>query len=265
MSLVDSTTGEIVGRSLDELEAVIATGLNTFVQVGTALAEVRDSKLYAASFPSFETYCQERWGLSRSRAYQMMDAAELSTIVDTELDSESQARALAPLKDDPDAANEALNTAIAEAEAEGAKLTAKRIKDAVERQLNPSTSDDGGVSVSESSEPATPADSSPAPSSDHLEEPAGDSLTGEDAGTANDPSSPQNDPEDELLATLARLKKSISQSHSLFSWKPEDIHDLNDPDCARGIRDLMAVISPWWETYKASEPKGLRVINGGVE
>lgn len=118
MALVDSTTGEIVGRSLDECEQVIAKGLATFVEVGDALAEVRDLRLYQASHDTFEAYCDERWGLSRKRAYDLIGASEvvgaLSPIGDTPMPTnESQARALRPLKDEPEQMAEAMKKASA--------------------------------------------------------------------------------------------------------------------------------------------------------
>lgn len=94
---------------LAELETVIERGLQTFIEVGSALMEIRNSRLYRQSHTTFEEYCQERWDLRRSRTYQLMDAAEVvenlksSTIV--ELSSgptplplnEAQARPLARL------------------------------------------------------------------------------------------------------------------------------------------------------------------------
>ncbi|HEX6940614.1 MAG TPA: hypothetical protein VF158_14450 [Longimicrobiales bacterium] len=61
---------------LAALEARIASGLTTFVEVGSALAEVRDARLYRERFGTFERYLAERWGLSRRRGYQLIEAAE---------------------------------------------------------------------------------------------------------------------------------------------------------------------------------------------
>jgi N6-adenosine-specific RNA methylase IME4 len=61
---------------LYKLEETIEHGLNTFVDVGNALLEIRDSKLYRQDFTTFEDYCKERWGIERRRAYQLMDAAK---------------------------------------------------------------------------------------------------------------------------------------------------------------------------------------------
>lgn len=45
----------------DRLEAIAQHGLGTYVQVGNALAEIRDRHLYRDTHPSFETYIRERW------------------------------------------------------------------------------------------------------------------------------------------------------------------------------------------------------------
>lgn len=133
MTLVNADTGEIVGRTLQECEAVIERGLNTFVEVGEALAEVRDARLYSGDFATFEDYCGQRWNLTRKRAYDLMGAAEvvaaLSPMGDTPAPtSERQARALRPLRDEPEQMAEAMQQAAATT---GGKPTAKAIAEAV--------------------------------------------------------------------------------------------------------------------------------------
>jgi hypothetical protein len=49
---------------LETLERVIESGLRTFVEVGEALMEIRDQRLYQDA--TFEDYCRERWGISQS-------------------------------------------------------------------------------------------------------------------------------------------------------------------------------------------------------
>lgn len=61
---------------LAELESTIDAGLRTFVDVGNALLEIRDSRLYRQTFGTFEDYCRERWGFNSSRARQLIGAAE---------------------------------------------------------------------------------------------------------------------------------------------------------------------------------------------
>lgn len=48
---------------LCQLESTIEAGLKTFVEVGSALMEIRDSRLYRQEFGTFEDYCRERWGM----------------------------------------------------------------------------------------------------------------------------------------------------------------------------------------------------------
>jgi hypothetical protein len=48
---------------LDQLEAIVQPGLSAYVDVGDALAEIRDRHLYRDSHPSFEAYVRERWGV----------------------------------------------------------------------------------------------------------------------------------------------------------------------------------------------------------
>lgn len=78
---------------LHELEGTISRGLATFHDVGRALAEVRDSRLYRDGYGTFEEYCDQRWQLSDRRARQLMEAAEIGTMVPVE--NERQARELA--------------------------------------------------------------------------------------------------------------------------------------------------------------------------
>jgi hypothetical protein len=84
--------------ALVSCEQRIERGLKSFLDVGSALAEIRDSRLYRLTHATFEDYCRQRWNLSRPRAYEMIGAAEVvSAIADTELptpSNEGQARAL---------------------------------------------------------------------------------------------------------------------------------------------------------------------------
>jgi hypothetical protein len=77
---------------LKTCEGRIEKGLATFIEVGTALLEIRDSRLYRETHSTFENYCRDRWQLQRKRAYHFIEAASVinnlsnsvSTIVDTE-------------------------------------------------------------------------------------------------------------------------------------------------------------------------------------
>ena len=83
---------------LAELEKTIARGKKTFVEVGMALAEIRDLRLYKREYGGFEEYCREKWGWERAYANHVIRAADavkclpenLATIVA----NETQAREL---------------------------------------------------------------------------------------------------------------------------------------------------------------------------
>jgi DNA N-6-adenine-methyltransferase (Dam). len=103
---MDTSLSEVltsIERSrLAELESKIEAGLQTFVDVGLALLEIRDNKLYRETNRTFEGYCREQWGFSRNYANKIIAAAEvvenLGTIVPILPATESQARPLAQLE-----------------------------------------------------------------------------------------------------------------------------------------------------------------------
>lgn len=129
--------------ALTDCEATIERGLQTFVEVGTALLTIRDRRLYRAQYGTFEDYCRERWGMSQRRANQLVASAEtmliLGTIVPICNDSpilpvtESQARPLTQLPPEvqPVVWQRAVETA-----PEG-KVTAAHVQAAVNEYKNP--------------------------------------------------------------------------------------------------------------------------------
>jgi hypothetical protein len=100
-------TGDIDTLSPDETETlqycehVIAEGIQTFVEVGRALLVIRDQRLYRQSYATFEGYCRERWDLSRTYAYQLVEASQVvdhvAAVSDVVPRNEAQARPLASL------------------------------------------------------------------------------------------------------------------------------------------------------------------------
>ena len=62
-------------QRLAELEKTIARGKKTFVEVGLALAEIRDLRLYRREYSGFEEYCREKWGWTKQHAYRLIEAA----------------------------------------------------------------------------------------------------------------------------------------------------------------------------------------------
>lgn len=89
-------------RHFAALERRIERGLTTFREVGLALLEIRDKRLFRLTHPTFESYCRDRWSMERSRAYQLMGAAEVAQYLPDDGDghgpvNEAQARELVPV------------------------------------------------------------------------------------------------------------------------------------------------------------------------
>lgn len=62
---------------LQELEEIIDRHLVGFIEVGRALTEVRDDKLYQATYRTFEAWAEMRFAISRRRAYELMSACKV--------------------------------------------------------------------------------------------------------------------------------------------------------------------------------------------
>lgn len=117
---------------LKSLESIIESGLKTFVDVGMALLEVRDSKLYKATHDTFDGYCRERWGMSTRHANRLISAAKVSEnlrpmgLIPT---AERTVRPLAPLP--PQQQREAWAEATQKADSESRPVTTRDVTDAV--------------------------------------------------------------------------------------------------------------------------------------
>jgi hypothetical protein len=89
---------------LRERETIIKDGEQVFIRVGTALAEIRDLKLYREKFGTFQEYVEQRLGWTRQRAYQVMEAAkvvkELPPKMSSMLDTARAAEAVAKVPQD---------------------------------------------------------------------------------------------------------------------------------------------------------------------
>jgi hypothetical protein len=121
---------------LKELETTIRGGLNTFLEVGDALWEIRESRLYKSEFQSFEEYCATRWKMTRNYANKLIVAAKVVEDLGTDVPkptSEAQARLLSQLPD-PEDRKEAWKDASVTAKEEGSPVTKRHI-DAAKRKI----------------------------------------------------------------------------------------------------------------------------------
>lgn len=111
---------------LAELLPIIERGINSFVEVGRALIEVSDRRLYRETHATFEEFCQDKYSMTAGQAYRLCAAAETVKMLPSGqqklIQNERQARELAkaPTADRPK---------ILRAAARKGPVTAKSIKE----------------------------------------------------------------------------------------------------------------------------------------
>jgi hypothetical protein len=69
------TTGE--KKRFDELCGVVDRGIKAFFEVGMALAEIRESRLYRETHDTFENFCRERWDIGKNYANYQISAYQV--------------------------------------------------------------------------------------------------------------------------------------------------------------------------------------------
>lgn len=197
-------------HDLERYEAVIASGLQTFIEVGTALMEIRDRKLYRAEFGTFEGYCRERWNLTDRRARQLMSAADVVSNIETgttvpKPETERQARPLARLE--PPQQRIAWERAIETAP--GGKVTAKHVESVVSEMTGPAERTERKAEIN-----GMFAAHAPLPDqSSFIEEPDEEDPTPE--------ARPVRQPYEtlqKLLKDLYTLLGSVNASHEAYGW-----------------------------------------------
>jgi hypothetical protein len=93
---------------LRDLEDIITRGMMTFQEVGYALMEIRDQKLWKPFFASFDDYCWDRWKYGAKQGNNMIRAAKTAEVVPVK--NEAIAREFAKLaEEDPEKAREVFN------------------------------------------------------------------------------------------------------------------------------------------------------------
>jgi protein gp37 len=94
-------TATATAQCLATLEGIIERGQQAFIEVGNALLEIRDRRLYREQgFATFEDYCRKRWNWGRHYVNRQIAAAEVVKNLEpigTIPKNEAQARELAPL------------------------------------------------------------------------------------------------------------------------------------------------------------------------
>jgi hypothetical protein len=113
---------------LAHLEIRISKGISSFIEVGEALSAIRDARLYRATHGTFESYCAEKWGMSKTHCNRLISSSEVAQSLapmGATITSERQARELARVE--PARREEVIRKADI---ATGGKITAAAIKEA---------------------------------------------------------------------------------------------------------------------------------------
>ena len=73
---------------------IISRGIQTFREVGMALAKVRDGRLYRQDYKTFGDFCTAVMGVGKSHAYRLIAAAKVPSVSPTgdAVDTEHKAR-----------------------------------------------------------------------------------------------------------------------------------------------------------------------------
>lgn len=122
-------------QTLEDLEARIRAGQLSFMVVGTAIAEIRDQKLYRDEYATIEEYLDRRWKMGKAHGFRLMSAAavmnHLSPIGDKLPENEAQVRALVRLPTD-EQRNHVWKKVVEEAGVAG--ITAKLVEKVASRE-----------------------------------------------------------------------------------------------------------------------------------
>jgi hypothetical protein len=71
------STPEKIAR-LEELQQVIDENIKGFIRVGAALYEIKETKIYRETHPTFEGFCKDIWDMSRNYAHRLVEAKKVS-------------------------------------------------------------------------------------------------------------------------------------------------------------------------------------------
>ena len=108
--------------------------MEAFLEVGTALTKIRDTRLYKAEFRTFEDYCRQRWDMTRQYANQLISSVHVVNSLETIVSkptAESQVRPLSqlPTRERSAAWEEAVRSA------PNGKPTAAKVQEVVNSRL----------------------------------------------------------------------------------------------------------------------------------
>lgn len=125
MSTVANKLSDVERTRYFECRDLIRENIVAFFDVGDALKEIRDSRLYREEFDTFEVFCSDTYKMKGAHAYRLIKAAEIKAEVGDAVQNESQARALA-------AVPKPKRAAVLDKAAKDGPVTARSITEAAE-------------------------------------------------------------------------------------------------------------------------------------
>ena len=133
----DSTAVTMTEKRLTELESQVRRGLDSFVQVGNALAEIKNRNGFMLrECKTFDEYCAKTFGFSERNGYRMIAAAETAKKVEEAVGerprNEASARVLKEISHDPKLI-ERVNDRLKKAGQSVATATAEKIQEVVDK------------------------------------------------------------------------------------------------------------------------------------
>ena len=133
----------VISPDLRALEAVIERGMKSFVEVGNALLQIREKRMYRdRGYRSFDDYCRDHWGWTKTHANRLIGSAQVVAQIEEAAPigviptTESQARELARADEPEEVWAEVLQ------EHEPREITAAVIREHVEARRTPPPSED---------------------------------------------------------------------------------------------------------------------------
>lgn len=123
----------------EELKATVRTWIEDRFKIADALKEIHDDRLYKDEYGSFEDFCHDEYGISKSNAYRLIKAAGVvasvrPSQVGTLISNETQAAALATVP-------KPKRAAVLRRARKAGRVTARSIRAAASQSAAPAVSD----------------------------------------------------------------------------------------------------------------------------
>lgn len=263
--VIDTKLTKAEAEVLASAELVIKQGMSSFLDVGDALAQIREDRLYRATHRTFEAYCIDRFGVSSSRARQLILAAgragDLESVTAVTLGSERAARAIGrvPAEDRAEVLERAAINGVAEGpgiEQAHADLIAERMPAPAEPEHPTSEAPKLDGDPDREGEPAAPPVDPPGQSSEQDDIDAAQRLVDANADLNAAANRTWANSKASEIAKLAASVKDIDASE-LVAWMAPETRARR-----AGTADALA---DWLTTYSSALTRsGLTVHQGGA-